>query len=180
MRAMSLNSILTACCMTALSLSVAVGNAWAEHSGLKGQAPEPSLSGSVQSVGLRGIQKIDVLGMEPFDFSSDRQNVPPELVEFMRSAIRNEPRLPYASPADGVLRLRCEDSQCNRIRAELSQGLEGPVVWQRVEVYRKNPLFTFHFLPDSRLFANRLIEQLAQDYSQSLKPSAVKIQIKDE
>jgi hypothetical protein len=62
----------------------------------------------------------------------------------------------------------------------VTDGVDGPVVWQTVMQYRLNPLIDFTFLPDSKKFAGKLINKLAEDYQQTLKAVPQKIQIKED
>lgn len=129
---------------------------------------------------LGELQSFDVLDMESHDFSSSRENVPAEVLEYARTALQNEERLRYGSPAQGLLRFSCANQECSRIRAEVIQGLNGPVVWQTEKTYEPNVWVNVHFMPDSKKFAKQIVDKLAMDYQKSIKPLPLKINIKED
>lgn len=129
---------------------------------------------------LGGLASFDVFGLEQASFSTERENVPPEIAEYARAALQTDNRFRYESPGQGVLRFECEDSGCDRIRAEVTQGPDGPVLWQTSKVFRHCPFIRFTFQPDSKKFAHKMVERLAQDYQNALKASATKIEIHQE
>jgi hypothetical protein len=129
---------------------------------------------------LGELRSFDVLDMEGHDFSSSRENVPAEILEYARTALQNDDRLRYGSPGQGLLRFSCVNNGCSRIRAEVTQGLNGPVVWQTEELFEPGFLVNIHFLPDSRFFAKRIVGKLAVDYQKALKPLPMKINIQEE
>jgi hypothetical protein len=129
---------------------------------------------AVLSPELGALQSIEVRSFEQRDFSVSRDASPPELAEYARTAIQNDERLRYASPGQGVLHFYCDAPGCSKIRAELTQGESGPVLWQAVEMYR--PMVTLTE-PDPRKLAKRLIERLASDYEKALKAVPLKINI---
>jgi hypothetical protein len=125
---------------------------------------------------LGDLQTFDVHAFEPREFSVGREDVPPELGEYARMAIQTDERLSYSSPGQGVLRFRCDTAACGRIRAEITVGQDGPVVWSTVRTFR--PMLTVQD-PNPRKFAREVVAQLGADYSNALKAVPVKIQIKD-
>jgi hypothetical protein len=111
-------------------------------------------------------------------FQTDhRETPPPEISEYIRTALINEKQIKYDSPGEGVLRLVCENERCNMIRAEVIAGVNGPVVWQVSERYRPGVL---RFLPDAQAFANQVVAQLVSDYSQAIQPVHMRIEIPEE
>ena len=172
MRAMNVISL-------ALFISVIVmgdGLSWAKSTK---DMPPPKPEEQIFT-GLANLQSFEVRDMEPQDFSAQRQDIPHEAIEYARTAIEQDARLHYESPAQGVLNLKCDNPTCSRIRAEVTRGEDGPVVWQYTQQYRLCPLRDLSFLPDSRKFANRIVNQLAQDYQKALKASNGRIQITEE
>ncbi|WP_373531661.1 hypothetical protein [Vampirovibrio sp.] len=129
---------------------------------------------------LAGLRSFDVFGLEKASFSAFRENVPPEITEYARAALQADTRFEYSSPGQGVLKFECVDFKCNRIRAEVTHGVDGPVLWQTARVYRHCPLIRFSFQPDSKKFAYRMVEQLGRDYQNALKASRVKIEIENQ
>ncbi len=129
---------------------------------------------------LAAMHSFGVLDMEPYDFSAAREPIPAEVQEYARTAIQNDGRLQYQSlAAEGVLRFRCVNSSCSIIRAEVTQGSDGPVVWATEAVYQPSIWVNVHFLPDSQKFARQIVDKLASDYQQALTPSSVKINIEE-
>lgn len=135
---------------------------------------------SVTYPGLSEIRSFDVFDMELNDFSASRENIPHEAVEYARTAMETSRLLNYSSPAQGVLRFKCDNESCSRIRAEVTRGPDGPVVWKTVQQYRHCPLTNFRFMPDSKKFANTVVNMLAQDYKNSMKEVSARIQIQEE
>ncbi len=125
------------------------------------------------------VQSLDVLGWETSSFSARRESVPPEIAEYARAALQEQSQLPYQSPADAVLKFECADSGCYRVRAQVTQGAEGPVLWEHAEVYRRCPLMRFTFQPDGKKFARRMVNRLTVDYQNALKPNMAKIEIEN-
>jgi len=139
-----------------------------------------SNSGSLSGGSLLGqIHSFDVMDMEPGIFSSSHVNVPAEVMEYARTALQNDDRLSYGSPGQGMLRFSCANESCSRIRTEVLMGLNGPVVWKTETTYEPNALVNIRFMPDSKRFAKRVVNQLALDYQKVLKPMPVKINIPD-
>ena len=133
---------------------------------------------AAQKVRFGRLESFEVQVDPPFGFQTDhRETPPPEISEYIRTALINEKRLKYDSPGEGVLRLVCENERCNLIRAELIAGVNGPIVWQTTERYRPGLL---RFLPDAQAFANQVVDQLATDYSQALQPIHMRIEIPEE
>ena len=133
------------------------------------------------STGLLGeLQSFEILDIDGHDFSSSRQNVPAEVLEYARTAILNDERLRYRSPAQGLLRFSCANAACSKIRAEVTQGFNGPVVWQTEQTYEPSFWVNFSFMPDSKKFARQVVDKLAADYQKALKPVPVKINIQED
>lgn len=157
-------------------------NGWANHSashqaddkqGARPQAPQTFWP----QLGL--VQSLDVLGWETSSFSASRESVPPEVAEYARAALQEQSHMRYQSPADAVLKFECADSGCYRVRGQVTQGVDGPVLWEHSEVYRRCPLMRFTFQPDSKKFARLMVERLTLDYQNSLKPNMAKIEIQE-
>jgi len=159
-------------------LSVA-SQAWASEPDNLPRVDTPLASESAHP-SLGGLVSFDVFGLEKTSFSALRENVPPEITEYARAAIQADPRLNYISPGQGILKFECANSGCNRIRAQVTQGLDGPVLWQASRLYRHCPFVRFSFQPDSKKFAYKMVEQLARDYQSALKASTVKIEIENQ
>lgn len=126
---------------------------------------------------LGDIQSFEVRSFETQDFSAIRKQAPPEMVEYARTALQNDKRLEYKSPGQGVLHFYCDNDFCGRIRATVTWGQDGPVVWETVQRYQKP--FSLRFQPDSRKFTQSIVNQLASDYEKAMKASPDKIQIQD-
>lgn len=131
-------------------------------------------------------QRVRFGSLESFEVQTDpatgfqmdhRETPPPEISEYIRTALINEKQIKYDSPGEGVLRLVCENERCNMIRAEVIAGVNGPVVWQVSERYRPGVL---RFLPDAQAFANQVVTQLVSDYSQAIQPVHMRIEIPEE
>lgn len=129
-----------------------------------------------QASALGELRSFEVQQFEKHDFSSDREMVPPEIVEYVRTAIQNDERLVYRSPGEGIVRLYCDSALCGRIRIEVTQGQNGPVLWKTSREYR--PLVGLMQL-DGRKLAKRIVNDLAADYESALKETPVKIPIRD-
>jgi hypothetical protein len=174
-----------------LAASLLAGSAWASTPATKPAHESKRAARAARAAeqklnpfpNLGDVQSFEVQGLEAYDFSAGRQEFPPELAEYIRTAILNDNRLHYSSPGQGILRLSCDNTRCSQVRAEVTNGTDGGVVWKAVKDYSRNPLFTLDGLPNARQFANKMVEQLAQDYEKSLKATptaAAKIQIKEE
>lgn len=176
MRAMNMISL-----VALLISAMVVGNglSWAAEKSSK-DAVNSKRAAEQVFAGLATLQNFEVRDMEPQDFSAQREDIPHEAIEYARTALEHEARLHYDSPAQGILSLKCDNASCSRIRAEVSQGADGPVVWHYTEQYRICPLRDFSFVPDSRKFANKIVNQLAQDYEKALKAGSHRIQITEE
>lgn len=129
---------------------------------------------------LGELRSFDVMDIEPQNFSATRENVPAEVMEYARAALQTDERLRYGSPAQGLLRFICANHACTRIRAEVTQGYNGPVVWHMESTYEPNVFINVQFLPDSKRFAKRVVGRLAMDYQKALKPLPMKINIKED
>lgn len=129
-------------------------------------------------VNLGDIRTFEVHQFEKNDFSSGREELlPPEIAEYARTAIQNDERLTYQSPGEGVLHFSCASSQCGRIQVELTHGNDGPVVWKTSKRFR--PLVTL-VEPDARQFAKVIVNQLAEEYQNSLKEIPAKIPLNND
>jgi hypothetical protein len=129
-----------------------------------------------QMVSLGDIHTFEVHQFEKEDFSAGREKVPPEIVEYARTAIQNDERLLYRSPGEGIVHLYCDSPQCGRIRMEVTQGVDGPVVWKTSRQFRAPIVFVE---PDSRKFAKKLVNELATDYELAIKETPATIPIKE-
>lgn len=176
MRAMNTIS-LVALLISAMVMGNSLG--WASETSSKDKLSDKKGAEHVFA-GLATLQNFEVRDIEPQDFSAQREDIPHEALEYARTAMEHEARLHYDSPAQGILRLKCDNANCSRIRAEVSQGTDGPVVWHYTEQYRISPLRDFGFVPDGRKFANKIVSQLAQDYEKARKASSHRIQITEE
>lgn len=137
----------------------------------------PATATTVTHPGLGEVRTFEVRTFEPQDYSSKRGEIPPEMSEYARSAVLNDARFRYASPGDGLLRFSCAGPFCRRVRAEVTLGEDGPVVWQTERLYRK--VLTVAD-PDNRQFTRAIVDQLGADYEKSLKAVPMKIQIREE
>lgn len=129
-----------------------------------------------QTASLGEIRTFEVHQFEKQDFSSGREKVPPEIVEYARTAMQNDERLLYNSPGDGIVHFYCDSPRCGKIRMEVTQGQDGPVVWQISKQFR--PAITL-VEPDSRQFAKKLVAELAMAYESSIKETPATIPIKE-
>jgi hypothetical protein len=134
------------------------------------------VSAKEQKTGLGELRSFEVHQFEKYDFSSSREMVPPEIVQYARTAIQNDERFTYRSPGAGIVHFYCDGPLCGRIRMEVTQGQDGPVVWKASRQYR--PLLGF-IQPDGRKFAKKLVKDLAADYESAIKEIPVTIPIKD-
>ena len=184
MRVKHLSSLLLSATLIVAVCGNAAGWAWsfphkAHHSVMSSEKSGIiPVSNSGNSL-LGEIRSFDVMDIENSNFSSARENVPAEVLEYARSALQNDERLRYGSPAQGLLRFSCANSPCSVIRAEVTQGSDGPVVWQTEERFEPSMLVNVHFLPDGKRFARRIDNKLALDYQKSLKPMPTKINIQE-
>jgi len=149
----------------------------AESSGATAAASTETAAETVPYPELGEIRTFEVRSFEPQDYSTTRDEVPPEMPEYARSALLNDIRFRYASPGEGLLRFSCAGFFCHRIRAEVTLGENGPVVWKTERLYRKFFMVTD---PDTRRFARSVVEQLGADYANSLQAVPEKIQIKED
>ena len=150
------------------------GEAWA--------GKQPVLEPGSSAIRLNDLRTFSVHDMQSHEFSPVSANFPYEVVEYARLAIQNEPRLKYESfpnPPQGVLRFSCVNEGCSRIQAEISHGLDGPVVWRTVRQYRPRPFINFGFFPNSKKFAGKIVKELAKDYQSTVEAAPRKIQITD-
>jgi hypothetical protein len=188
--------MLTAGLLTGVS-TLGVTGGWADESAAKPEPAEPqqampaeiqpestavtpadnTVEATEKGPSLGDLQTFDVHAFEPREFSVGREMaVPPEMGEYARMAIQTDGRLNYSSPGQGVLHFRCDSASCGRIRAEITVGRDGPVVWSTIRTFR--PMLTVQD-PNPRKFAREVVEQLGADYSKALKAVPLKIQIKD-
>lgn len=125
---------------------------------------------------LGDLRSFEVHEFEAQNFSSDREKVPPEIVEYVRTAIQNDERFTYRSPGEGIVRLYCDSPLCGRIRMEITQGQDGPVVWKASRQFR--PVVTL-VEPNARKFAKNLVSDLAAEYEKAIKENPATIPIKE-
>ena len=164
--------------VTLLSVTLPLSG-WANHNG--SHHPDKK-SGNAQAPQtfwpqLGMVQTLDVQDWTTASFSASRESAPPEIAEYARAALQEQPHMRYQSPADAILKFECADSGCYRVRAQVTQGVDGPVVWEHSEVYRRCPLMRFTFQPDSKKFARLMVDRLTLDYQNALKPNMAKIEI---
>lgn len=134
-----------------------------------------------ESINLGDLKSFGIYDMPRHDFAASRQdNVPPEVVEYTRTALQHDNRIQYESPGQGVLHYYCDNSLCTRFKIELTHGPDGPVLWRTVQKYRFLPALEFQFAPDNRKFAAKIVDLLAKDYQKSLTAVPQKIQIKED
>lgn len=132
---------------------------------------------SVQTSNALGdIRTFEVHNFEKHDFSSGREMVPPEIVEYARTAIQNDERLMYRSPGEGIVHFSCDSPECGRIKVIVTQGEDGPVVWSTSRQFRA-PIVLKE--PNSRQFAKDIVKRLASDYESAVKENPVTIPIKE-
>lgn len=132
-----------------------------------------------EGITLGDLRSFEIPEFEVHEFSTEQGSVPPEIGQFARTAIQGNQLLRYSSPGEGFLRFRCEGYKgfgCGRIRAEVTAGTDGPVVWSTVRTY--DPFFTV-FEPNPRRFAREVVGQLGEDYRKAMKAVPMKIQIKE-
>ncbi|HEY9745077.1 MAG TPA: hypothetical protein V6C99_02540 [Oculatellaceae cyanobacterium] len=125
---------------------------------------------------LGALHSFEVHQFEAYDFSSERERVLPEVIEYARTAIQSNEQLLYHSPGEGLVRFYCDSPSCNRIRVEVTKGKDGPVVWKTVRQL-KPPVALKE--PDSRRFARSIIEDLARDYEAALTATPATIPIRE-
>lgn len=153
-----------------------VGLALAKGASAEREQAKAELKASTDSV-LGDLHSFDVHGMEQLDFSSERQAVPPEIIEYARTALQTDDRLRYQSPGQAVLHFSCQSPQCGMVKAEVTIGEDGPVVWSTVQRYRAMVSLGD---PDPRKFAQKVVERLGADYQKSMKAVPLKINIKED
>ena len=129
-----------------------------------------------KNTALGELRSFEVHEFEKNDFSSAREMVPPEIVQYARTAIQSDERLTYRSPGEGIVHFYCDGPLCGRIRMEVTQGQDGPVVWKTSRQYRP---FVGMMQPDSRKFAKKLVEDLAADYESAIREIPATIPIKE-
>lgn len=144
---------------------------------------EPVLAKSIKplhesaTIKLGELRSFNVYDMEAHDFSASREAVPQEIVEYARTALQASQQLRYDDRAQGLLRFRCANGNCSKIRAEVTDGAGGTVLWKKVQRYRPYPWLDFGFLPDGKRYANHIVSRLSQDYMKTLKAVPLKIEI---
>lgn len=126
---------------------------------------------------LSDLRAINIFDLEKNPFSTDREAVPAEVVEYAKASLQTNTLLRYDPSATGVLKFQCQDSGCYRIKAELTYGEAGPVLWQSSAVYKSCPFLSFRFQPDSKAFATKMINRLSQDYQKALKASVAQHEV---
>lgn len=184
MRVKPLFSLLLSAALLAGAFSLSTG--WAGQNKAKTdklmtQTQQDGIIPALSNYSLLGeLRSFDVLDIENHDFSAVRENVPGEIMEYARTAMQNDERLQYQSPAQGILRFTCASKDCYKIRAEVTQGFNGPVVWVTEEIYQPSMWVNTEFIPDSKKFAKQIVEKLAMDYQKAMKPVPMKINIKED
>lgn len=134
----------------------------------------------LRPVSLGDLRSFNVFDIEKTSFSAEREAVPPEVVEYTRAALQTDSLLHYDAAGQGVLKFQCQDAGCHRVKAELTYGENGPVLWSISRLYKECPFVSFRFQPDSKAFANKVVSRLAQDYQKALKATPAKIEITEE
>lgn len=71
--------------------------------------------------------------------SFDKQNyrVDGEWFAYLDRALKNERRLPVASPGEGQVAITCPEQSCVTVQLQVMAGTDGPMVWQ-TEVSRRD------------------------------------------
>jgi hypothetical protein len=163
-----------------LAIGLAVGFILPVQPGWAKKKPQTELVKN-ESVNLGDLRSFGIYDMPKHDFAATRdENVPAEVVEYTRTALQSDKRLSYKSPADGMLHFYCDNTLCTRFKIELTHGPDGPVVWRTIQNYRFLPGMEFHFAPNNRKFAQKVVDLLADDYQKTIKPVPEKIQIKED
>jgi hypothetical protein len=81
--------------------------------------------------GLQGIASFEVTHFRT-PFTNDAYALRNELQEHLAQALRDHPGLPKASPAQGMVWLRCgDDYRCGRLILSVTQGEHGPTLWEQ-------------------------------------------------
>lgn len=143
-------------------------------------APSEKTVDALRPVSLGDLRSFNVFDLEKTSFSADREAVPPEIVEYTRAALQTDNLLHYDAAGQGVLKFQCQDAGCHRVKAELTYGENGPLLWSVSKLYKQCPFVSFRFQPDSKAFANKVVSRLAQDYQKALKVTPAKIEIPEE
>ncbi len=177
MRAMMRSSLVLAVLASVMTLGPLARAAESER---LPSLPEPEQKAVAVPVSLGDVTSFEVYDPKRPEFSTERGEVPAEISEYARVAIQNERRLQYNSPAKGVLRFQCVDIGCYRIKAQVTYGTDGPVLWKASKQFRQCPLTNFGFQPDGKKFAVKMVNQLANDYQKSVHSSPAKIEIHEE
>lgn len=133
-------------------------------SGAVGLSPPVGAQVDDRAFQLADVRTFDVHGFERHYFAVQRDALPSEVIEYARTAIQQHRQLRYDTPGEAVLHFHCASNNCNRVRVELTHGEDGPVLWQSEHRYRS---FFSPKAPNSRQFAQRIVQQLAQDYIQA-------------
>ncbi len=156
-------------CFNASLLAVLVFSATVAVAGA-----EPAVDATNSST-LGQVTSFEVESFPHWEFSVDNGRVNPEILEYARRELQQSKLLQTASPGEALLHFYCQGANCRTVRAEVTLGKEGPVIWQTVVKYTKNP---FHTYRDSHGLAEKVIQQLSADYQKSLEEVPVKIDIK--
>ena len=134
-----------------------------------------------ESFNLGDVRSFGIYDMPRHDFAASRQaNVPAEVVEYTRTALQNDNRIQYASPAQGMLHFYCDDNLCTRLKVELTQGTDGPVLWRTVQNYWMWPWREIQLAPNTRKFAEKIVNLLVDDYQKTVTAVPEKIQIRED
>lgn len=129
------------------------------------------------SATLGQVTSFEVEAFPRWEFGVDNGRMDPELLEYARRELEKDNRLTTGSPGEAVLRFVCVSAGCYKIRAEVTLGKDGPVIWQTMKTYTRNPFRTFR---NNHGLAEEIIDSLAADYEKSAREVPVKIDIKAE
>ncbi|MDX2085324.1 MAG: hypothetical protein SFZ03_08050 [Candidatus Melainabacteria bacterium] len=96
--------------------------------------------------------------------STDLNRLPGDIEETLAWELSHDKTLPYKSPAEGVIRLRCKWSDCALVIVSVTAGTGGPEVWS-TQVRR----FIFPDWPGnvnrtSQTLAKHIVKRLKADY----------------
>lgn len=170
---MSLKSVALAMVLLALGAVGTNATGWAEEElpAIRAEQTAPAAVNE-KTPTLADLRAFNIFDLEQNAFSTEREAVPAEVVEYAKAALQSDALLRYDPAAPGVLKFHCQDSGCYRIKAELSYGEGGPVLWHTSRLYKACPFLRFRFQPDSKAFAGKMISRLSQDYQKALKAAS--------
>lgn len=106
-------------------------------------------------------------------FDNQRVDLHAEFLPELMTALSNQNALPKASPAEGVIHMRCANNhmpECNRIITTVTVGDKGPVVWRNEsKAYKFFSTWWFGNIPvPPEQLTVKVIQQLADDYQRDL------------